>query len=115
VALAADHLLMDDGGVRDLARRAQERAHSNAERDLAIIKMKRGEVQLMDGDFAAALASFHQARATLAPMARVDPQNNMLQLDVAEMNYEEGRLVPPCGIVVVRTWSYLDHTQQAGR
>src|ERR1035438_8732906 len=88
---------MDDGGVRDLARRAQERAHSNAERDLAIIKMKRGEVQLMDGDFAAALASFHQARATLAPMARVDPQNNMLQLDVAEMNYEEGRLLTSTG------------------
>jgi tetratricopeptide (TPR) repeat protein len=69
----------------------------NAERDLAIIKMKRREVQLMDGDFAAALASFHQARTTLAPMARVDPQNNMLQLDVAEMNYEEGRLLTSTG------------------
>jgi tetratricopeptide (TPR) repeat protein len=69
----------------------------NAERDLAIIKTKRGEVQLMDGDFAAALASFRQARTTLEPMAKVDPQNNMLQLDMTGMDYEEGRLLASTG------------------
>jgi tetratricopeptide (TPR) repeat protein len=72
-------------------------ADINTERDLGISKTKRGAIQLMDGDFPAALASFHEARAILEPMAKVDPQNNMLQLDMAGMDYEEGRLLASTG------------------
>ena len=72
-------------------------ADINTKRDLAISKAKRGEIQLMDGDFAAALASFNEARTMLEPMAKVDPQNNMLQLDMAGMDYEEGRLLASTG------------------
>lgn len=69
----------------------------NTERELAISKAKRGEIQLMDEDFDAALVSLHEARTMLEPMAKADPQNNMLQLDMAGMDYEEGRLLASTG------------------
>jgi tetratricopeptide (TPR) repeat protein len=72
-------------------------ADINTERDLAISKTKRGGIQLMDGDFPGARASFHEARAILEPMAKVDPQNSMFQLDMAGMDYEEGRLLASTG------------------
>jgi len=63
----------------------------------ALAQMKRGDVQMMDGDLSGARESFLQARQVLEPMAESDPQNNMLQLDIAGVDYEEGRLLALTG------------------
>lgn len=65
----------------------------NVKREEAIAQVKRGEIQLMNGDSAGARTSFAQARSTLGSMATAEPQDNMLQLDVAAMDFEDGRLL----------------------
>jgi tetratricopeptide (TPR) repeat protein len=71
--------------------------NTNLQRYLAITKKKRGVIQLMNGDFAAAMASVREARAMLAPMAKADPQDSMLRLDMVGLNYEEGRILATTG------------------
>ena len=63
----------------------------------AIAQMKRGDVQMMEGNLPGAKNTFRQARVVLEPMTKSDPQNNMLQLDVAGVDYEEGRLLALTG------------------
>jgi eukaryotic-like serine/threonine-protein kinase len=63
----------------------------NVRRERAISQQKLGDILLMNGDARAALASYQQARSALQPMAKADPQNTMLQLDIAAMDYHEGR------------------------
>ena len=63
----------------------------------ALAQMKRGDIQLMDGNIFGARQSFHEARMLLEPMAKSDPQNYMLQLDLAGVDYEEGRLLAVTG------------------
>ena len=62
------------------------------ERELAVARVKLGDLELMDGNTAAARAAFAQARAKLLPMAAADPKNQMLQLDGAGLAYEDARL-----------------------
>jgi tetratricopeptide (TPR) repeat protein len=69
----------------------------NVERELAITKQKRGGIQLMNGDFAGAVSSIRDARTMLAPMAKADPQNSMLRLDMVGQDYEEGRILASTG------------------
>jgi tetratricopeptide (TPR) repeat protein len=69
----------------------------NVMRELAVSRQKRGDIMLMNGDSRAALASYRQARSTLEPMSKADPQNTMLQLDVAGMDYHEGRALAAAG------------------
>jgi eukaryotic-like serine/threonine-protein kinase len=75
----------------------QNGPNNNMQRYLAITKKKRGAIQLMNGDFAAALASVREARAMLVPMAKADPQDSMLQLDMMGLDYEEGRVLAAAG------------------
>lgn len=63
----------------------------NVKRELAISWQKRGDVLLMDGDVEGALAVYRQSHAVLEPMAKADPENTMLQLDIAGMEYHEAR------------------------
>jgi tetratricopeptide (TPR) repeat protein len=65
----------------------------NVKRELAVSKQKLGDILLMNGNIAAAQASYRDARRTLEPMAKADLQNTLLQLDVAGVDYEEGRLL----------------------
>ena len=64
----------------------------NVERELAVAQVKLGDLEMMDGNTAAARAAFAQARARLMPMAAADPRNQMLQLDAAGLGYEDARL-----------------------
>jgi tetratricopeptide (TPR) repeat protein len=64
---------------------------------MAIIKLKRGDIEIMDGDAARALASYREARTSLEPLAKADAQNQMAQLDVAALDYEEGRALAVTG------------------
>ncbi len=65
----------------------------NTRRELAISKQKRGDVLLMNGNVAAAQASYHEVREILEPMAKADPQNTLLQLDMAGLDYEDARVL----------------------
>ncbi|MBZ5679274.1 MAG: hypothetical protein LAO24_04105 [Acidobacteriia bacterium] len=69
----------------------------NVRRERAIARQKLGDILLMNGDAHAALASYEQARSELQPMAKADPQNTMLQLDIAAMDYHEGRALATMG------------------
>ena len=69
----------------------------NVERERAISRQKLGDILLMDGDAHAALANYAQARAALQPMAKADPQNTMLRLDVAAMDYHQARALVSLG------------------
>ncbi|MGH9642735.1 MAG: protein kinase domain-containing protein, partial [Terriglobales bacterium] len=64
----------------------------NTRRELAVSKQKRGDVLLMNGSIAAAQASYRETRQMLEPMAKADPQNTLLQLDMAGLDYEDARV-----------------------
>src|SRR6202011_134141 len=51
----------------------------------------------MTGDTRAAAASFRLTRETIEVMANADPQNRMLQLDLAGIDYEDGRALATMG------------------
>ncbi len=70
----------------------------DSQREMAIARMKLGETQLMAGDTGGAAASFREARTTIETMAKADPQNSMLQLDVAAAEYEDGRTLATSGM-----------------
>jgi len=61
-------------------------------RELAVSRVKYADVLLMRGNIAAAQAAFREARGTLEPLARRDPQNMLLQDDVAWLDYHEGKI-----------------------
>ncbi len=63
----------------------------NVKRELAISRQKRGDILLMNGDAKGALEAYLQTRSVLEPMAKADPQNTLLQFDVAGTYYHEGR------------------------
>jgi non-specific serine/threonine protein kinase/serine/threonine-protein kinase len=63
----------------------------NVKRELAIARQKRGDILLMNGDTEGALESYRQTRSALEPMAKADPQNTLLQFDVAGTDYHMGR------------------------
>lgn len=63
----------------------------------AVAQMKLGGVQMMEGNVLGARESFRQARMVIEPMAHSDPQNYMLQLDIAGVNYENARLMMVTG------------------
>jgi eukaryotic-like serine/threonine-protein kinase len=82
-------------GIADYEAVAKIRGNDdiNTRRELAVAKQKRGDVLLMNGNIAAAQASFHEARQILEPMAKADPQNTLLQFDMAGIEYEESRVL----------------------
>ena len=75
----------------------------------ALAQMKRGDIQLMDGNLPGARESFHQARQLLEPMAQSDPQNSMLQLNMAGVEYEDGRLL----VITGRHQQALSHLERS--
>jgi eukaryotic-like serine/threonine-protein kinase len=66
-------------------------------RELATSQMRFGEVQLMQPDYSGAHSSFRQARATIDHLAKLDPENTMLQSDVWSLEFEEGRVLAITG------------------
>ena len=84
-------LRMLDGGIALYESAPAGQDVVNHVRELAVSRQKRGDVLLMNGDVQQALHIYSQANDVLKPMAAADPQNTMLQLDVAGMNFHEGR------------------------
>jgi eukaryotic-like serine/threonine-protein kinase len=70
-------LEMNQVGLEHYASEARAGATPELQREMAIIKVKRGDIDLMDGDMARALASYREARTMLEPLAKADVQNQM--------------------------------------
>jgi len=51
----------------------------------------------MNADRSGALQAYRDSRSSLKPMAEADPQNTLLQLDVAGMDYHQGRALALAG------------------
>jgi serine/threonine protein kinase/tetratricopeptide (TPR) repeat protein len=69
----------------------------NERRELTISRQKRGDVLFLNGDAAGALAIYRDAQDALQAMAKTDPKNTMLQIDLANMNYYQGRTLAVLG------------------
>jgi eukaryotic-like serine/threonine-protein kinase len=69
----------------------------NEKRELTISRQKRGDVLFLNGDAAGALTIYREARDTLEVMAKTDPKNTLMQIDLANMNYYQGRTLAVLG------------------
>jgi len=78
---------------------AQEKNNARAARELGWSMGSRGDIQMMDGDFAEALADYRRMLANVEPMAKQDPQNVMLQVDVGGATASIGKALVSAGKV----------------
>jgi len=84
-------------GIRFFESQPQGDDAINIKRELNIARQKRGDIWLMNGDRSGALQAYRDSRSSLKPMAKADPQNTLLQLDVAGMDYHQGRALALAG------------------
>lgn len=68
-----------------------DKTDARSTRELAVTLEKRGDIELMDGDAAAALREYRRGLSIKEPMAKADPQNSMLRLDIAGSSLVMGR------------------------
>jgi tetratricopeptide (TPR) repeat protein len=66
-------------------------------RELSSAEGRRGEVELMQGDIVAARANFHDARQRIERLAKLDPENKMLQSDLWAVQFHDGRALAVAG------------------
>jgi eukaryotic-like serine/threonine-protein kinase len=78
-ALAQYDALLEEGATPDLIR------------DRAASQVRRGLVELINGDPSADIADSRQARAATARLARLDSSDTMVQADMCGFDFEEGR------------------------
>ncbi len=69
----------------------------NERRELIISQQQGADIRLMNGDAAGALAIYQRAQSALEVMAKPDPENAMLRIDLANMNYYRGRALTVLG------------------
>jgi serine/threonine protein kinase len=66
-------------------------------RELSAAEGRRGEVELMQGDIAAARNDYHRSRQLIDRLAKLDPKNQMLQSDVWVTEFQDGRALATAG------------------
>jgi eukaryotic-like serine/threonine-protein kinase len=66
-------------------------------RELIISRQKRADILLMNGDAAGALGVYKEAQDALQGLAKPDPANTMLRIDLANMSYYQGRALTVLG------------------
>ena len=66
-------------------------------RELSTSVGRRGEIELMRGDPAAARADFHRSRQRIEHLAKLDPENKMLQSDLWVAEFQDGRALAVAG------------------
>jgi serine/threonine protein kinase/tetratricopeptide (TPR) repeat protein len=104
-------------GIQHYREVAKSEPNPDIKRELAVSLVRLGHVQLMQGDVPGAAASFLEARSMLEPLSKGDPENAMLRLDLAGMDYEDGRTLVIAGKyaeAVSRLQSALQKVQKAG-
>jgi non-specific serine/threonine protein kinase/serine/threonine-protein kinase len=66
-------------------------------RELSTAEERRGDVELMKGDIGAARADFNRSQKRIERLARLDPENKMLQADLWVAEYHDGRALATAG------------------
>ncbi len=66
-------------------------------RELSTAEERRGDVELMKGDIGAARADFNRSQKRIERLARLDPENKMLQADLWVAQYHDGRALATAG------------------
>ncbi len=66
-------------------------------RELSTAEERRGDVELMKGDITAARTDFDRSYKRIERLARLDPENKMLQADLRVADYHEGRALALAG------------------
>lgn len=66
-------------------------------RELSASEARRGDVELMRGDVVAARADIYRARQRIERLAKLDPENKMLQSDVWVAEFQDGRALAVAG------------------
>ena len=77
--------LVKEGGNRDLVR------------ELSMAHGRRGEIEVIHGDFAAARSDFRLSRESVERQAKLDPENKMLQSDLWATEFHYGRWLAASG------------------
>jgi serine/threonine protein kinase/tetratricopeptide (TPR) repeat protein len=70
---------------------------SGVVRELSTAEERRGDVELMKGDIGAARADFDRSHKRIERLARLDPENKMLQADLWVAEYHDGRALATAG------------------
>jgi eukaryotic-like serine/threonine-protein kinase len=89
--LAAAQKQLQDG-IDQYVNRFRQGAPPDSVRDLAQSRFRLGFVQALRGDFDSAKANFQLGRDAEAPLAKADPQNMMLRMDLTSFDFEAQRL-----------------------
>ena len=92
-------LQLFDQGIAQYEALVKEGGNPDTIRDLAASELRRGQVNLMRADPAAAIVDFHRARDSTARLLKLDPKNVMLQSDVCGFDHDEGRALVVSGRV----------------
>jgi tetratricopeptide (TPR) repeat protein len=66
-------------------------------RELSSAEGRRGDVELMQGDVAAARADFQHAHQRIERLAKLDPENKMLQSDLWVAEFQDGKALAVAG------------------
>jgi serine/threonine protein kinase len=77
----------------------QETNNARARREFAMSIWRHGEIQMLDGDYAGALASYRKAMTIVQPMEQQDPENVMLHTDVGGSTVSIGKALVSSGRV----------------
>jgi non-specific serine/threonine protein kinase/serine/threonine-protein kinase len=70
---------------------------SGVVRELSTAEERRGDIELMKGDIGAARADFDRSHKRIERLARLDPENKMLQADLWVAEYHDGRALASAG------------------
>ena len=66
-------------------------------RELSAAEGRRGDVELMQGEITAARSDFHRSQQRIERLAKLDPENKMLQSDIWVNQYLDGRALAIAG------------------
>ena len=66
-------------------------------RELSTAEERRGDVELIKGDIAAARSDFNRSHKRIERLAKLDPENKMLQSDLWVADFHDGRLLSVAG------------------
>jgi eukaryotic-like serine/threonine-protein kinase len=86
-----------DQGIAQYDALVKEGGNPDTIRDLAASELRRGQVNLMRADPAAAIVDFRHARDLTARLLKLDVKNEMLQSDVCGFDHDEGRALVVSG------------------
>jgi serine/threonine protein kinase/tetratricopeptide (TPR) repeat protein len=95
-------------GIADFQALASETKDPGLIREVAAAESRRGDVELIKGDITAARKDFQTSLRRFEPLAKVDPENKMLQSDVWVGRFEYGRALAVGGRYAEALWLMKD-------